>query len=113
MRSFILRRSGLAAAHVTLRRLVPNIIQPVLVQAGSGMPGGILAEAPLTFLGRGVPPPLRSWGAVLHNGSSRLFDAPHLVLLPGAATMPAVLAFNFLGDGLREILPLSCKAKQR
>jgi peptide/nickel transport system permease protein len=68
------------------------------------MAGAILAEASLSFLGLGVPPPLPSWGAMLNDGRSHLFDAPHLVLFPGVATMVAVLAFNFLGDGLREIL---------
>jgi peptide/nickel transport system permease protein len=68
------------------------------------MAGAILAEASLSFLGLGVPPPLPSWGAMLNDGRSHLFDAPHLVLFPGTATMLAVLAFNFLGDGLREIL---------
>jgi len=98
------RSLGASNARIILRHLVPNIIQPVLVQASIGMAGAILAEASLSFLGLGVPPPLPSWGAMLNDGRSHLFDAPHLVLFPGAATMLAVLAFNFLGDGLREIL---------
>ena len=98
------RSLGASDRRIILRHLVPNIIQPVLVQASIGMAGAILAEASLSFLGLGVPPPLPSWGAMLNDGRSHLFDAPHLVLFPGAATMLAVLAFNFLGDGLREIL---------
>jgi peptide/nickel transport system permease protein len=98
------RSLGASGFHIIVRHLIPNIIQPVLVQASIGMAGAILAEASLSFLGLGVPPPLPSWGAMLNDGRSHLFDAPHLVLFPGLATMLAVLAFNFLGDGLREIL---------
>lgn len=98
------RSLGASNARIILRHLIPNIIQPILVQASIGMAGAILAEASLSFLGLGVPPPLPSWGAMLNDGRSHLFDAPYLVLFPGAATMLAVLAFNFLGDGLREVL---------
>src|SRR5262245_29568216 len=98
------RSLGASDVRIILRHLIPNIIQPVLVQASIGMAGAILAEASLSFLGLGVPPPLPSWGAMLNDGRSHLFDAPHLVLFPGAATMLAVLAFNFFGDGLREVL---------
>ncbi|MCI0423610.1 MAG: ABC transporter permease [Acidobacteria bacterium] len=98
------RSLGASDARIVLRHLLPNIIQPVLVQASIGMAGAILAEASLSFLGLGVPPPLPSWGAMLNDGRSHLFDAPHLIVFPGGATMLAVLAFNFLGDGLREML---------
>ncbi len=98
------RSLGASDFHIIFRHLIPNILQPVLVQASIGMAGAILAEASLSFLGLGVPPPLPSWGAMLNDGRSHLFDAPHLVFFPGLATMSAVLAFNFLGDGLREIL---------
>jgi peptide/nickel transport system permease protein len=98
------RSLGASDTRIIVRHLIPNIIQPLLVQASIGMAGAILAEASLSFLGLGVPPPLSSWGAMLNDGRSHLFDAPHLVLFPGIATMLAVLAFNFLGDGLREIL---------
>ncbi len=98
------RSLGGTDAHIIVRHLIPNIIQPVLVQASIGMAGAILSEASLSFLGLGVPPPLPSWGAMLNDGRGHLFDAPHLVFFPGLATMLAVLSFNFLGDGLREIL---------
>ena len=98
------RSLGASNVRIITLHLIPNIIQPVLVQASIGMAGAILAEASLSFLGLGVPPPLPSWGAMLNDGRSHLFDAPHLVLFPGLATMLAVLSFNFLGDGLREIL---------
>lgn len=98
------RSLGASHLHIILRHLIPNIIQPVLVQASIGMASAILTEASLSFLGLGVPSPLPSWGAMLNDGRSHLFDAPHLVLFPGLATMAAILAFNFAGDGLREIL---------
>jgi peptide/nickel transport system permease protein len=98
------RSLGASDVRIIVRHLIPNIIQPILVQASIGMAGAILAEASLSFLGLGVPPPLSSWGSMLNDGRSHLFDAPHLVIFPGLATMLAVLAFNFLGDGLREIL---------
>ena len=66
--------------------------------------GAILAEATMSFLGLGVPPPTASWGTMLNDARSHLFDAPHLVLFPSAAVMLAVLSFNFIGDGLRDYL---------
>src|SRR6185437_1568219 len=84
--------------------IFPNIIQPIIVQAAIGMAGAILAEATMSFLGLGVPPPTASWGAMLNDGRSHLFDAPHLVLFPALAVMLAVLAFNFIGDALRDFL---------
>lgn len=98
------RSLGASDLRIVLLHLIPNIIQPVLVQASIGMAGAILAEASLSFLGLGVPPPMPSWGTMLNDGRSHLFDAPHLVLFPGLATMLAVLSFNFLGDGLRDAL---------
>ncbi|MFN8007164.1 MAG: ABC transporter permease [Terriglobia bacterium] len=98
------RSLGGTDLHIITRHLIPNIIQPVLIQASIGIAGAILAEASLSFLGLGVPPPLPSWGAMLNDARSHLFDAPHLVLFPALSTISAVLAFNLLGDGLRELL---------
>lgn len=89
---------------VLVRHILPNIIQPVIVQAAIGMAGAILAEATMSFLGLGVPPPTASWGSMLNDGRAHLFDAPHLVLFPAAAVMLAVLSFNFIGDALRDYL---------
>ena len=86
------------------RHILPNIIQPIIVQAAIGMAGAILAEATMSFLGLGVPPPAASWGSMLNDARSHLFDAPHLVFFPAAAVMLAVLSFNFIGDGLRDYL---------
>jgi peptide/nickel transport system permease protein len=82
----------------------PNVIPPVLVQAAIGLGGAILAEATLSFLGLGVPPPIPSWGSMLNDGRAHLFDAPHLTVFPALAVMLAILSFNFLGDALRDRL---------
>ena len=98
------RALGASDFRVITRHILPNIIQPVIVQAAIGMAGAILAEATMSFLGLGVPPPTASWGAMLNDGRSHLFDSPHLVLFPAAAVMLAVLSFNFIGDALRDYL---------
>ena len=98
------RALGASDSRIIVRHILPNIIQPVIVQAAIGMAGAILAEATMSFLGLGVPPPTPSWGSMLNDARSHLFDAPHLVLFPAAAVMLAVLSFNFVGDGLRDFL---------
>jgi peptide/nickel transport system permease protein len=98
------RALGATDVRIVVRHIWPNIIQPVIVQAAIGMAGAILAEATMSFLGLGVPPPAASWGSMLNDGRSHLFDSPHLVLFPAAAVMLAVLSFNFIGDGLRDYL---------
>lgn len=98
------RALGATDLRLIVRHILPNIMQAVIVQAAIGMAGAILAEATMSFLGLGVPPPAASWGAMLNDGRSHLFDAPHLVLFPAAAVMLAVLAFNFIGDALRDLL---------
>jgi len=98
------RALGASDLRVIVRHILPNIIQPVIVQAAIGMAGAILAEATMSFLGLGVPPPTASWGAMLNDGRSHLFDAPHLVIFPALAVMLAVLSFNFIGDALRDYL---------
>jgi peptide/nickel transport system permease protein len=98
------RALGASDLRIIVRHILPNIIQPVVVQAAIGMAGAILAEATMSFLGLGVPPPTASWGAMLNDGRAHLFDAPHLVLFPAVAVMLAVLSFNFIGDALRDYL---------
>ena len=95
---------GASDWRIITRHILPNIIQPVIVQAAIGMAGAVLAEATMSFLGLGVPPPTASWGSMLNDGRSHLFDAPHLVLFPAAAVMLAVLSFNFIGDALRDYM---------
>ena len=98
------RALGASDVRVIVRHILPNIIQPVIVQSAIGMAGAILAEATMSFLGLGVPPPTASWGTMLNDGRAHLFDAPHLVLFPALAVMLAVLSFNFIGDALRDYL---------
>jgi peptide/nickel transport system permease protein len=103
---FILAARSLGASHlrILVRHLLPNILQPVLIQATIGMAGAILAESTLSFLGLGVLAPVPSWGAMLNDARSHLFDAPHMVIFPALAVMTAVLAFNLLGDAWRDWL---------
>ena len=105
-REFIEAARALGASdwRVITRHVLPNMIQPVIEQAAIGMAGAILAEATMSFLGLGVPPPAASWGSMLNDGRAHLFDAPHLVLFPAIAVMLAVLSFNFIGDALRDYL---------
>ncbi|MGC0771556.1 MAG: ABC transporter permease [Candidatus Acidiferrum sp.] len=103
---FVLAARSLGASNlrIMLRPLLPNILQPVLIQATIGMAGAILAESTLSFLGLGVLAPVPSWGSMLNDARSHLFDAPHLVIFPALAVMSAVLAFNLLGDAWRDWL---------
>jgi peptide/nickel transport system permease protein len=103
---FVLAARALGASHlrIILKHLLPNILQPVLIQATIGMAGAILAESTLSFLGLGVLAPIPSWGAMLNDARGHLFDAPHMVVFPALAVMTAVLAFNLLGDAWRDWL---------
>jgi peptide/nickel transport system permease protein len=98
------RSLGAASPRILVQHLLPNILQPVLIQATIGMAGAILAEATLSFLGLGVLAPLPSWGAMLNDARNHLFDAPHMVIFPALAVILAVLAFNLLGDAWRDWL---------
>jgi peptide/nickel transport system permease protein len=98
------RALGASDARLMLRHILPNIVQPLVVQSAIGMAGAVLAEATLSFLGLGIPAPAASWGSMLNDARSHLFDAPHMVVFPAVAVMLAVLSFNFLGDALRDQL---------
>ena len=98
------RALGVRDSRLLLLHIWPNVIPPVIVQAAIGLGGAILAEATLSFLGLGVPPPIPTWGGMLNDGRAHLFDAPHLTVVPALAVMFAILAFNFLGDALRDRL---------
>jgi peptide/nickel transport system permease protein len=98
------RALGASDLRIFLRHILPNIIQPLIVQSAIGMAGAVLAEATLSFLGLGVPPPTASWGSMLNDARAHLFDAPHVVVFPAIAVMLCVLSFNFIGDALRDYL---------
>jgi len=98
------RALGASTPRVLVRHVIPTTLPAVTVQATLGMGGAILAEASLSFLGLGVQPPTPSWGTMLNYGRIHLLDAPHLTIFPGLAIAVLVLGFNFLGDGLRDVL---------
>lgn len=98
------RALGAGDWRILTRHILPNIIQPVIVQSAIGMAGAVLAEATMSFLGLGVAPPTASWGSMLNDARAHLFDAPHMVLVPAVTVMLAVLSFNFIGDALRDYM---------
>ncbi len=98
------RAAGLPARRVVWRHVLPNVLPLLVVQATLGMAGAVLAEAGLSFLGLGQPPPGASWGAMVNAGRAHLLDAPHVALFPGLAIVWTVLGLNFLGDGLVDAL---------
>jgi peptide/nickel transport system permease protein len=100
------RALGASDARILFIHILPNAIQPLIVQASLGMAGAVLSEAALSFLGLGVPPPAPSWGVMIEEARdlSTLQSAPHALIFPGLAIALTVLAFNFIGDGLREYL---------
>jgi len=98
------RSLGAGDLRLMLRHILPNILQPLLVQAAVGMAAAVLAEATLSFLGLGVQPPTATWGAMLNDARSHLFESPYLIFFPAAAVALCVLAFNLVGDGLRDYL---------
>jgi peptide/nickel transport system permease protein len=110
---FVLAAHSLGASHrrILVQHLLPNILQPILIQATIGMAGAILAESTLSFLGLGVLAPLPSWGSMLNDARSHLFDAPHMVVFPALAVMTAVLSFNLLGDAWRDWLDPRARAQ--
>jgi peptide/nickel transport system permease protein len=110
---YVLAARSMGASHFRIlrRHVLPNILQPILIQATVGMAGAILAEATLSFLGLGVLAPLPSWGAMLNDARNHLFDAPHMVIFPALGVVLAVLAFNLLGDAWRDWLDPRTRAK--
>lgn len=96
------RSLGLSDFRIIWRHLVPNAISPVLVSATLGVAGAVLSESTLSFLGIGAKPDQTTWGQILSEGREYIFDAPHLTWIPGVAILITVLAFNLLGEGLRE-----------
>jgi ABC-type dipeptide/oligopeptide/nickel transport system permease subunit len=90
--------------HILFRRILPNAIPPLIVQGTLGIATAILEAAALSFLGLGAQPPTPEWGTMLGSERNQVFTAPHLVFFPGVAIMITVLAFNLLGDGLRDAI---------
>ncbi len=96
------RAAGRRPWAIGLRHVLPNVASLVIVQASVSFAIAVLAEAALSFLGYGTPPPTPSWGRMLQESQELLFVAPRLAVIPGIAIAVAVLGFNLLGDGLRD-----------
>ncbi len=95
---------GVSTFRLMTRRILPNSLTPLVVQATLGIAAAVLEIAALSFLGLGVQPPQAEWGSMLASERNQVFTAPHLVFFPGIAIMWNVLAFNLLGDGLRDAM---------
>ena len=95
---------GSSSARIILRHVFPNTLTPLTVQATITFSHAILLESYLSFLGLGIQPPNPSWGSMLQEGRTFLETAPWMSIFPGLAIMLAVLAFNLLGDGIRDVL---------
>lgn len=106
------RAIGVPDRRIVTRHLLPNAIGPVIVAITLGIPGAILAEATLAFLGIGAQAPRASWGSLIDDGRDFIRGDPHLVLFPALAVAIALLSFTFLGDGLRDALDPKLKGKQ-
>ncbi len=105
------RALGASNFRILFTHILPNAIQPLIVQASLGMAGAVLSEATLSFLGLGIPPPAPSWGTMIEEARQYFSNSPHVLFFPGAAIALTVLAFNFIGDGLREYLDPKQRAR--
>jgi peptide/nickel transport system permease protein len=105
-REFVLaaRASGKGGFRITLEHVLPNILSVLIVQATIQFALAILAEAALSYLGLGTQPPQPSWGRMLNDAQTMLFQSPMLAFYPGAAIAVSVLGLNLMGDGLRDLL---------
>jgi len=104
---------GLPERRIIFRHMIPNALAPVLVSATINVAHAILTESALSFLGFGVRPPYATWGNILADGRSYIFDAPWLFLIPGAAILVVVLAFNLVGEGLRDAMNPKLRRRSR
>ncbi|MFW6135757.1 MAG: ABC transporter permease [Chloroflexota bacterium] len=98
------RAIGARDSRIILRHVLPNCLAPLIVTTTMAIPGAIMAEAGLSFIGLGVPPPTPSWGQMLQSGRVYMRQLPWLCIWPGMAIFVTVLSFNLFGDGLRDAL---------
>jgi peptide/nickel transport system permease protein len=105
-RDFVLaaRAAGAGPLRIAFRHLLPNALAPIAVEGSLGIASAIVAEATLSFLGLGLPPPAPSWGGMIADGRDALASAWWVALFPGLALAVAALAFNLIGEGLRDRL---------
>ena len=98
------RSIGTSNGQIMLRHLFPNSLAPLIVSAAFGVPGFILAESFLSYIGIGVRPPMATWGGIISDGFASINSSPHLVWVPATCIGLLTLSFTFLGDGLRDAL---------
>jgi peptide/nickel transport system permease protein len=105
-REFVDAARGIGAnpARILARHILPNVLGDIVVLASLLVASAIRIEASLSFIGLGVSPPTPTWGNMIRDGTPLLLGAPWLSIFPGAAILTTVLAFNLLGDGLRDAL---------
>jgi peptide/nickel transport system permease protein len=103
---------GVKDRRIIFRHILPNALAPVFVSATLKVASAILIEAGLSFLGFGVQPPRPSWGNILTEGRTYIFDAWWLTLFPGLAILITVLSFNLLGEGLRDVIDPRLRGRQ-
>ena len=108
-----IRALGASDFYILVRYILPNVIAPVIPLAMLGIGYVILAVAGLSFLGLGAQPPMPEWGAMLNDGRAFMRSAPHLMIFPGLAIMVTVLAFNLVGDGLRDALDPRARMREK
>lgn len=98
------RSVGVKDVRIIFRHILPNALNPIMIQATLAMASGIIAEASLSYLGLGVQPPTPSWGSMLNQAQTLMSVAPYATFYPGIAIFLVVLGFNLLGDGLQQVL---------
>jgi oligopeptide transport system permease protein len=98
------RALGAGGGRILVRHILPNALGPLLVILTYRIPMAILSESTLSFIGLGIPPPFASWGTLAYDGWTALRSYPHLLVSPALAIFVTILAFNFVGDGLRDAL---------
>ena len=106
------RAIGVKDRKIVTKHLLPNGVGPIIVAVTLGIPGAILAEATLSYIGIGIQPPRASWGSLISDGYKYIRSEPHLVLFPALCIAAALASFTFLGDGLRDALDPKLKGKQ-
>jgi peptide/nickel transport system permease protein len=94
---------GARNGHIIRKYIFPNIIGPIIVAVSFGIPAGMLAESAMSLIGMGLRPPMPSWGNLISAGMMQMYGFPHLVLWPALTFGTTLLAFTFVGDGLREV----------
>lgn len=105
------RALGVSDGRIMVRHLLPNVMAPIIVSATAAVGQAILAESTISYFGLGIQPPVATWGNMLRNAQEYLFSAPWLALLPGCAIFLTVMAFNLLGDGLRDAIDPRSRAR--